>query len=306
VVALDSRTGRLVWGYQPVYRDLWDYDTAAAPLVTSMLVKGLETPVVIAGNKTGMLYVLNPATGKPILPIEERAVPKSNVPGEITSATQPLPTTVPALVRQSLDAAEAWGLNETDRKACQAAMANTRGASIFTPPSESVGLEVPGVFGGINWSGFAWDAKHQRLIVAVTNLPFKVQLIQADQFSAGNRGDFRGEASPQRGAPYAVARTAFVHGTPCVPPPWGEVVAVDLADGKIAWHQPVGSMSEVFPGIENATPGSVMLGGPIVTAGGLVFIGATMDRRFHALSTETGQELWSADLPASAQRAEYR
>ena len=300
VVALDSRTGKLVWGYQLVHHDLWDYDTAAAPLVTSMSVKGKKTRVVIAGNKTGMLYVLDPATGKPALPIEERAVPQSNVPGEITSATQPFPTTVPALARQSFDRAETWGSNETNRGTCQAALANMRGGSIFTPPSESVGLEVPGVFGGINWSGFAWDAKHQRLIVAVTNLPFKVQLIPADQFAAGNHGDFRGEASSQRGAPYAMARASFIEGTPCAPPPWGEVVAVDLADGKIAWHQPVGSMSEVFAGIENTTPGSVMLGGPIVTAGGLVFIGATMDRRFHALSTETGQELWSADLPASA------
>jgi quinoprotein glucose dehydrogenase len=300
VVALDSRTGKLVWGYQLVHHDLWDYDTAAAPLVTRLSLKGKSTRVVIAGNKTGMLYVLDPATGKPVLPIEERAVPQSKVPGEITSATQPFPGTIPPLVRQSLTSGDVWGVNETNRKACQAVLKNMPGAPIFTPPSESGGLAVPGPYGGINWSGFAWDAKHQRLIVAVTNLPFKVQLIPADKYAAGGRGNFRGDPAAQHGAPYALTRTAFIEGTPCAPPPWGEVVSVDLANGKVAWRSPVGSMSEVFPGIEKSTPGSLMLGGPIVTAGGLVFIGATMDRRFHALSAETGQEIWSAELPASA------
>jgi quinoprotein glucose dehydrogenase len=162
-------------------------------------------------------------------------------------------------------------------------------------------VAVPGILGGINWSGFAWDARHERLIVAVSNLPYQVQLIAADKFATGARGNFRGDVAPQRGAPFAMARTAFVAPShiPCIAPPWGELVAVDLAAGRIAWRQPVGSMREVFPAVGDV-PGSVMLGAPIVTAGGVIFSGGSMDRRIHALSAATGGELWSAELPASA------
>jgi quinoprotein glucose dehydrogenase len=267
-----------------------------------MSLNGRRIPVVIAGNKSGMVYVLDPSTGKPVLPIEERSVPQSTLPGEITSPTQPFPITVPALARQVLSAADAWGMTDADREACQADLEALSGLSVFTPPSLKGALAIPGALGGINWSGFAWDATHERLIAAVSNLPFKVQMIQADEFAAGMRGDFRSAAAPQHGAPYAMTRGPLKapSGLPCVPPPWGELVAVDLAAGRIAWRQSLGSMDEVFPGVGKAAAGSVMLGGPIVTASGLILIGGTMDRRFHALSADTGRELWSARLPASA------
>jgi quinoprotein glucose dehydrogenase len=301
VVALDSKTGKLVWGFQLVHHDLWDYDTAAAPLITTMSLTGRRTPVLIAGNKTGMIYVLDPATGKPVLPVEERPVPASTVAGEVTSPTQPFPATLPALTRHSLPPADAWGMTEADRKACEADLAALSSTSVFSPPSTQGALSIPGPIGGINWSGFAWDAKHERLIVAVSNLPFKVQLIPADKYAEGARGDFRGDATSQRGAPYAMTRTALKSpsGMLCAPPPWGELVAVDLAAGRIAWRQPLGSMDEVFPGRADASAGSVILGGPIVTASGLIFIGGAMDRRFRALSADTGKELWSSSLPAS-------
>jgi quinoprotein glucose dehydrogenase len=302
VVALDSRTGRLVWGFQLVHHDLWDYDTAAAPLVTTLSLNGRRTPILIAGNKTGMIYVLDPLTGRPVLPIEERPVPASTLPGEVPSPTQPFPTTIPSLARQSLPAAQAWGLTPADRDACRAELAGLSETGLFSPPSTQGTLAVPGNIGGINWSGFAWDARHQRLIVAVSNLPFRVQMIPAAEFAQGARADFRGEIAPERGAPYAMARAGLrsPSGLPCNPPPWGELVAVDLAAGRIVWHQPVGSMAEVFGSRARTIPGSVVLGGPIVTASGLIFIGGTMDRRFHALSANTGKELWSASLPASA------
>lgn len=300
VVALDSRTGAFVWGYQMVHHDLWDYDTAAAPLLAHLRLNGQRTPVLIAGNKTGMLYVLDPATGKPLLPVEERAVPQSTILGESSSPTQPFPRSLPTLVRHTITPADAWGRNDADRAACRSEIERASGATIFSPPSEQGGLAIPGVFGGINWSGFAWDAKHERIIVPVSNLPFRVQLIPADKFAAGQRGAFRGDISAQRGASHAMARAPFVSpaGLPCIAPPWGELVALDIATGKIAWRKAVGDMREVFPTAE--APGSLMLGGSIVTAGGLVFTGATMDRRFYALSSATGEELWSAELPASA------
>jgi len=301
VVALDSRTGKLAWGFQLVHHDLWDYDTASAPLVTTMSLNGHRTPILVAGNKTGMIYVLDPSTGHPVLPIEERPVPASTLPGEQASPTQPFPSATPILARQSLAATEAWGVTDEDRQACRAALTKLSGVEVFSPPSTQGVLAVPGNVGGINWSGFAWDRTHERLIVAVTNLPYRVQMIPAERFAAGDRGDLPGETAPQLGAPYALLRAPLrsPSGLPCSPPPWGELVAVDLAAGRIAWRQPVGTMSDVFGhGLDNI-PGSVLLGGPIVTGSGLIFMGGTMDRRFHALSAATGKELWNASLAAS-------
>src|SRR5665213_1454754 len=299
VVALDSRSGKLEWGFQLVHHDLWDYDTAAPPLLTRLRLHGRTVPVVIAGNKTGMLYVLNPGTGKPVLPVEERTVPQSDVPGEVTSPTQPF-SSLPQLARWSLAPPDAWGVDAAGRDACRRVLEGVSSASLFSPPSTKGIISMPGSLGGINWSGFAWDAQHQRLIVAVTNLAYRIQLIPSGQFVAGARGDFRGDSVPQAGTDFAMTRAAMVDaGGPCIPPPWGELVALDLPSGKIAWRQSVGTMDELIPGIGKLGTGSPILGGPIVTAGGLIFIGGSMDRRFHAFSSESGKEVWSAELPAS-------
>lgn len=302
VVALRPRTGALVWGFQLVHHDLWDYDTAAAPLLTTLELHGKQTPALIAGNKSGMIYVLDPSSGKPVLPIEERAVPQSTVPGEVTSPTQPFPVTLPPLAPQSVASEQGGTQVEGDRKACESQLRSLSGLSVFSPPTLQGALSVPGPFGGINWSGFAWDAVHERLIVPVSNLPYKVQLIPSRDFKAGQHGgDPHANLGGQVGAPYSMARDWLraPSGLPCTPPPWGELVAVDLAAGKIAWRTTLGSLHEIFPAA-GANSGSIVLGGPIVTASGLIFIGGTTDRRFRALSSATGQELWSAELPASA------
>jgi quinoprotein glucose dehydrogenase len=298
VVALDSRSGKQVWGFQLVHHDLWDYDTAASPLVTAIRKNGKITPVVIAGNKTGMVYVLDPATGRPVLPVEERPVPQSLIPGENTSPTQPFPVTLPPLARQSV--AQAWGISEADRAACQKDLAQT--ATLFTPPDLKATVAVPGVVGGLNWSGFAWDAKHGWLIAAVSNLPYKVQMIARQDFAAGSRGGIRGETAVQTGAPFAAMRMPWLapSGMPCAPPPWGELVALDVAGGKIAWRQALGTMDEVFPNSSRFGAGSIVLGGPIVTAAGLIFIAGTLDRHIRAFDAATGKEVWTQALPASA------
>jgi len=302
VVALRPKTGALVWGFQLVHHDLWDYDTAAPPLITTLTLHGRKVPALLVGNKTGMIYVLDPDTGKPLVPVEERPVPPSTVPGELASPTQPFPVGMPALARQKLRPQDAWGPTPGDRDSCRRIIAEATGTGLFSPPSLKGSLEVPGAFGGINWSGFAWDATHERLIVASSNLPFKVQLIPADKFKAGDRGNFRAAVAAQLGAPYAIARAPLLgpSGLPCSPPPWGELIAFDPASDRIAWRRPLGSMRDVFHNSIQGTEGSVILGGPIVTATGLVFSGGTMDHRIHALSAATGEELWSADLPASA------
>ncbi len=302
VVALDARTGKLNWGFQLVHHDLWDYDTAAAPLVTQFKIKGRMTPAVIAGNKTGMVFALDPATGKPVLPVEERAVPQSTLPGEVSSLTQPFPTTVPPLVPQALSAADVWAISEGDKKFCAAQISALTGTAMFSPPSEAGILAIPGNVGGINWSGFAWDANHSRLIVSVSNLPAKVRMIPAEKFKGGDRGDLRAETTMQQGTPYAMSRDFLrsPSGLPCIKPPFGELVAVDLAAGKIAWRVPLGSLEELAPGVGHIAKGSIVLGGPIVTASGLIFQGGTLDRTLRAFSAATGEMLWSAELPASA------
>ncbi|THD60981.1 pyrroloquinoline quinone-dependent dehydrogenase [Phenylobacterium sp.] len=304
VVALDARTGKLSWGFQLVHHDLWDYDTAAAPLATALTLKGKATPVVIAGNKTGMVFVLDPATGKPVLPVEERPVPQSTLYGEKSSPTQPFPTTVPPLIPQSQGPEAVGGLTDADRKFCAETIAGLSGHAMFSPPSEQGILAIPGNVGGINWSGFAWDAAHGWLIVSVTNLPAKVRMIAAKDFVKGDHGDLRAETTMQVGTPFAMSRDFLrgPSGLPCVKPPFGELMAVDLAAGKIVWRSPLGSLEELAPdvGIGKIAPGSIVLGGPIVTAGGLIFQGGTMDKTLRAFSVADGKLLWSGALPASA------
>jgi quinoprotein glucose dehydrogenase len=302
VVALDVRTGKLKWGFQLVHHDLWDYDTAAAPMLTSFKLKGRSVQAVIAGNKTGMVFALDPATGKPVLPVEERPVPQSTLYGEKSSPTQPFPTATPPLVPQSQGADAVWAISDGDRKFCTDQINALSGHAMFTPPSEQGILAIPGNVGGINWSGFAWDGGNGRLIVSVTNLPAKVRMIPAAKFVKGDHGDLRAETTLQMGTPYAMSRDFLraPSGLPCIKPPFGELMAVDLGAGKIVWRVPLGALEEIAPGVGHIAKGSIVLGGPIVTASGLIFQGGTMDRTLRAFSAATGELLWSGDLPASA------
>ncbi|MFL5296152.1 MAG: pyrroloquinoline quinone-dependent dehydrogenase [Phenylobacterium sp.] len=302
VVALDVRTGKLKWGFQLVHHDLWDYDTAAAPMLTQFKLNGRSVPAVIAGNKTGMVFALDPATGKPVLPVEERPVPQSTLAGEKSSPTQPFPTATPPLVPQALSATDVWAISEPDKQWCAKQIAALSGSSMFSPPSEAGTLAIPGNVGGINWSGFAWDGGNGRLIVSVTNLPAKVRMIPAGKFTGGDKGDLRAETTMQLGTPFAMSRDFLraPSGLPCIKPPFGELVALDLGAGKIVWRVPLGSLEELAPGVGNIAKGSIVLGGPIVTASGLIFQGGTLDKTLRAFSAADGKLLWSGALPASA------
>ena len=301
VVALDSRTGKPAWSFQLVHHDLWDYDTAAPVMLADIPHGGRSTPVVIAGNKTGMIYVLGRADGQPVFPITERPVPQSDVPGETTAPTQPF-SSLPAVAPQSLESSDAWGPTPADKAACRAVMEPLTGHAIFSPPSLKGTLAIPGNVGGINWSGYAYDKAHGLLIVSATNLPFKVRLIPRADFQdqARNNREQHTEFGGQVGTPYGMVRTALFgpSGLPCIAPPWGSVVAIDLKTGKLRWSSPLGSYREF--GAPDEPNGSVILGGPIVTAGGLVIAGGSSDRRLHVFDVETGKEVWTAELPASA------
>jgi quinoprotein glucose dehydrogenase len=301
VVALRAKTGEMVWGFQLVHHDLWDYDSASPPLLTTLQHDGKSVPVVIQGNKTGFLYVLNRETGVPVFPVEERAVPQSDVPGEMTSPTQPFPIAPPALAPQKLSADDAWGITPEDREYCGERIKSLRNEGIFTPPTVQGSLSIPGNVGGMNWSGYAYDAQHHLLVVNTNNLPAKVRVIPADKFwDESDKNAEDGDYTQQYGAPYGLFRTLLfgkAHHLPCSPPPWGMLSAVDMITGTIRWQVPLGSMAPDIPAVPQGAPS---LGGPIVTAGGLVFIaGTVIDPGFRAFDVETGKEVWKVQLPTS-------
>ena len=301
VVALHAKTGTIAWGFQLVHHDLWDYDSAPPPLLATLRRDTHDVPVVIQGNKTGLLYVLDRDTGKPLFPVEERRVPQSDVPGELASPTQPFPLAPPPLAAQKISAEDAWGPTQHDRDTCLAWIRTLRNEGIFTPPSLQGTLVMPGNLGGMTWSGYAFDPQHSLLIVNTNNLVAKIKLISRADFSRRDARAEDGEYSPQTGAPYGLFRRFLQSpsGLPCTAPPWGLLTAVDMNEGRIRWQIPLGSMQDFGGKQPPILPGSISLGGPIVTAGGLVFIAATFDPFFRAFDIETGKELWKAQLPAS-------
>jgi quinoprotein glucose dehydrogenase len=309
VVALSAKTGELVWGFQLVHHDLWDYDTASQPVLARLRRDGVDTAVVIAGNKTGNLFVLDRQTGVPVFGVEERQVPQSDADGEQAWPTQPFPLAPPPLVPQRLIAQDAWGLTPEDRDACRTLMQNLRAEGIFTPPSVRGTIAFPGNLGGMNWSTGAFDPERQIFVTNVNNLPMEVHLIPRDQYEpiekAAKRGDFRAEVSPQHGTPYGMSRRVLVSPVsafpaPCNPPPWGSLIAVDLAKGTIRWSVALGTTADLYPNAP-VVRGTPNLGGAIVTASGLVFIASALDNYLRAFDIDSGAELWKGRLPAGGQ-----
>jgi len=302
IVALRGKTGELVWGFQLVHHDLWDYDTASPPLLATLQHDGKNVPAVIQGNKTGFLYVLNRDTGVPVFPVEERPVPQTDVPGEVTSPTQPFPLAPPSLAPQKLSADDAWGITPEDREVCHEILNNLRNDGLFTPPSLRGSLSVPGNVGGMNWSGYAYDPLHSLLIVNTNNLPAEMRLVPAEKYwdEVDHNPEDADHYTQQYGGPYGIFRKfpfAKAHHLPCAPPPWGTLTAVEMSSGTIRWQVPLGSLA---PGNLSVPLGAPSLGGPIVTAGGLVFIAGTLiDPSLRAFNIETGKELWKTQLPTA-------
>jgi quinoprotein glucose dehydrogenase len=303
VVALRAFSGERVWHFQTVHHDLWDYDVPAQPSLATWRGDGREVPAVVQATKLGHLFVLDRESGAPLLPVEERPVPQSDVPGEQAWPTQPFPLAPPPLVPQSLRPEEAWGLTPWDRGACRERIASLRYEGVFTPPSLRGTIVYPGNAGGTNWGGVAVDPARGLVLVNTSRVAHVVRLVPQAELAATRAANPGKEVSPQAGTPYGMMRDVLLSplSLPCTPPPWGRLAAVELSTGRVRWEVTLGTTRDIAPLPIAIAWGTPNLGGPLVTAGGLVFIGAAMDDYLRAFDVETGAELWKGRLPAGGQ-----
>lgn len=304
VVALDGQTGAVVWSFQTVHHDVWDYDVPAQPGLYQVWKDGTRHDVVAQVTKTGLVFVLDRDTGEPFLPIEERAVPQGGVEGEALSVTQPFPVLTPPVVPSRFEPGDAFGVTVWDKMACAGAIKKLRREGLFTPPSLEGTLAYPFTGGGGNWGSAAFDPSRNLLVVNMSNVGAYVRLTAKTDDDVRQETIVDGaETAPMEGAPYTMERAPLLSpiGLPCSPPPWGVLAGIDLASGDIVWRRTHGTTRDLAPGGLSFELGTPTLGGPAITASGLIFIGAAMDDYLRAFDTETGAELWKGRLPAGGQ-----
>jgi len=325
VVALDARTGKRLWHFQAVHHDLWDYDFPQAPKLLTVRHDVRNVDVVAQASKQGYVYVLDRVTGKPIWPIEEKAVPQTDVPGEMTSPTQPIPTLPPPFARQSFTEKDINPyLTPEEQASVRDQLKNSRNEGVFTPPSMKGSVELPGHNGGANWGSSAINPTKGTFYIVSKELPTFLRILPPGAPTGrGGRGAARGNppasdgpeagtpppsAPPVPGAPAGFVAynspydffNTYANGMSAMGPPWSQLTAYDLNTGKIIWQVPNGEMPGL-PGGKTEQGSYAPRGGVTATAGGLLFVGTSSDRKLRAYDQETGKVLWSMDVPAAVE-----
>ncbi len=303
IVALDVATGAVRWSFQLVQHDLWDYDASAQPVLFDMPTSGGTTPAIIVATKQGDLFVLDRRTGKPLSRVEEKPAPQTDAPGEWTAKTQRFSVGMPNVRGPRLAETDMWGITPLDQLWCRIKLRSLRYEGVFTPPSLGGSLEYPGAAGGVDWGSVSVDNARHLLFVPSFRLAMKVQLVPREAAANGAR-----YSDLQKGTPYLANNALFLTRlrVPCQRPPYALMTTINLATKNVVWSKPLGTAETLGPlGIASHLPFTIgagpLIGGPISTAGDLVFIGAVGDRRLRALDSLTGRELWADKLPQGDQ-----
>ena len=287
LVAVDAETGKLKWYFQTVHHDLWDYDLPPQPTMVDVVRNGERIPALVQAGKTGLIFILDRRDGKPIYGVEERPVPKGDVPGEWYSPTQPFPLKPPPLARMTWKSDEIAGFTPEHKAYCENLFKDAKNDGPFAPVRTTPTVMFPGSDGGFNWGGGSYDP---RLGYYFIN--------SHDQGQVARTVAQTGEVPFVRRNVGAITNPAT--GWPCQSPPWGELFAINVNTGDVAWRIPFGRVDSLEAlGVMNT--GSYNIGGSVVTAGGLLFIGASSDQRMHAYESRTGKLLWETKLPNNGQ-----
>ena len=325
LVALDARTGKRLWHHQLVHHDLWDYDLPQAPKLLTLRQNGQNVDVVAQATKFGFIFVFERKTGKPIFPIEERSVPQSDVPGEQSSKTQPFPSKPAPFARQSFTEKDINPyLPEAEQELLRQRLRSVRNEGLFTPPSLEGSIELPGHNGGANWGSSAVDPLRGEFYVVAKNMPTLMRLILSNEEPTAGGALGGGAASPiitpeQKAKLMAAAKEAAAkgpvrytspydfmqsptNGMTALGPPWSEITAYDLNTGAIKWRVPDGGVTApAEAGLKGDTGAHMPRGGPLVTAGGLVFVATASDRTVRAYDRDSGKVVWTKDLPTGSE-----
>lgn len=297
IVALDADTGRVVWQVQTVHHDIWDFDVPAQPTLVDLTIDGETVPALVQVTKMGMTWVVDRRDGSPLFPVEERPVPQTGaVPGEYLAPTQPFPSRPPPLHALEFGPDDAWGLTAWDRGRCRSLIESLDHGPIYTPISARGTILYPAPTGGNNWGSPAVDPRRGLMVAYTMHLPFVARLMPRAECGQPGR------EMPQLGTPYCVRFDLLASplGAPCAAPPWGTLAAVDLASGERRWQVPLGTMEDVVPLFGRFIEGSPGFGGPLLTAGGLVFVASTGDHYLRAIDVRDGRELRRVRLPTQA------
>ncbi|MGZ3275775.1 MAG: outer membrane protein assembly factor BamB family protein [Caulobacteraceae bacterium] len=306
LVALDANTGKRIWHFQAIHHDLWDYDFPQAPKLLTIHKDGKDIPIVAQASKQGFLYVFDRRNGKPIWPINETPVPQSDVPGEKTSPTQPIPSWPKPFARQTFteDMINPYLVDE-DKAKLHELFKQTRHEGIYTPPSIRGTIQMPGHNGGANWGTTAVDPTRARIFVMSKQLPVlnilslaKDPAQEAKAEAAMPNGG--GDVKPYKG-PADFMLQVNSHSLSAINPPWSTITAYDMNTGNIMWQVPDGEVHYLAEmGIKD-TGSHAPRGQPVATASGLLFMGTSSDRKFRARDADTGKVIWEYDLPAASE-----